>query len=144
MSNTTIAVYDEPEQWPELLAVLRENISPSPTECDELITNVEDPIKYVAGITYKCYPYLTIDHVILDKSVVTRSFITAVLDYCFTKDEVIRSFVKSSNTKSIKFMNQLGFVNEGKYRKYFSDGSDFVIFSLTKYEWAVNKHRRLD
>ena len=142
--SSTIAVYDEPEQWPELLAVLRENISPSPTECDELITNVEDPIKYVAGITYKSYPYLTIDHVILDKSVVTRSFITAVLDYCFTKDEVIRSFVKSSNTKSLKFMNQLGFVNEGKYRKYFSDGSDFVIFSLTKYEWANNKHRRLD
>ena len=111
MSNTTIAVYDEPEQWPELLAVLREKITPSPTECDELITNVEDPIKYVAGITYKHYPYLTIDHVILDKSVVTRSFITAVLDYCFTKNEVIRSFVKSSNTKSVKFMNQLGFVN---------------------------------
>ena len=143
MSNT-IAVYDEPEQWPELLAVLRENISPSPTECDELITNTGDLIKYVAGITYKHYPYLTIDHVILDKSVVTRSFITAVLDYCFTKSEVIRSFVKSSNTKSLKFMNQLGFVNEGKYRKYFSDGSDFVIFSLTKYEWENNKHRRID
>ena len=143
MSNT-IAVYDEPEQWPELLAVLRENISPSPTECDELITNTGVLIKYVAGITYKHYPYLTIDHVILDKSVVTRSFITAVLEYCFTKSEVIRSFVKSSNTKSLKFMNQLGFVNEGKYRKYFNDGSDFVIFSLTKYEWENNKHRRFD
>lgn len=144
MSSTKIAVYDEPEHWPELLAVLRENISPSPTECDELITNVEDQIKYVAGITYKQYPYLTIDHVILDKSVVTRSFITAVLDYCFTKDEVIRSFVKSSNTKSLKFMNQLGFVNEGRYRKYFNDGSDFAIFSLTKYEWENNKHRRIN
>lgn len=143
MSNTTIAVYDEPEQWPELITVLREQISPSPTECDELITNTEDPIKYIAGITYKHYPYLTIDHVILDKSIVTRSFITAVLDYCFSKKEVIRSFVRSSNIKSVKFVTQLGFVNEGKYRRYFPNGDDFLIFSLTRYEWLVNGHRRV-
>lgn len=139
-----IAIYDEPEQWPEIWSVLKDSITPSPTECDELITDTNEPLKYVASIIYKHYPYLTIDHTILDKSIVTRSFITTVLDYCFTKKEVIRSFVKSSNKKSIKFLTQLGFVREGAYRKYFSDGSDFVIFSLTKYEWAVNKHRRLD
>ena len=139
-----IAIYDKPEQWPEIWSVLKDFITPSPNECDELITDTNEPLKYIASIIYKHYPYLTIDHTILDKSIVTRSFITTVLDYCFTKKEVIRSFVKSSNKKSIKFLTQLGFVREGAYRKYFSDGSDFVIFSLTKYEWAVNKHRRLD
>ena len=139
-----IAIYDEPEQWPEIWSVLKDSITPSRTECDELITDTNKPLKYIASIIYKHYPYLTIDHTILDKSIVTRSFITTILDYCFTKKEVIRSFVKSSNKKSIKFLTQLGFVREGAYRKYFSDGSDFVIFGLTKYEWAVNKHRRLD
>lgn len=138
-----ICVYDEPSDWPDIWTKLKNHIDPSPTECDELITDPNHPYKYIASIIYKHYPYLTIDHTILDKSIVTRSFITAVLDYCFTKREMIRSFVKSSNTKSIKFLTQLGFVREGAYRHYFSDGSDFVIFSLSKYEWEVNKHRRV-
>ena len=139
----TIAVYDNPSDWPELWIKLRESMVPSPTESDELITDLNKPVKYIASIIYKHYTYLTIDHVILDKSIVTRSFITAVLDYCFSKREMIRSFVRSSNTKSMKFITQLGFVKEGAYRKYFSDGSDFVIFSLSKYEWLVNEHRRV-
>lgn len=138
-----IAIYDEPEQWPEIWTIIKTHIDPAPIESDELITDLNHPYKYVASIVYKHYPYLTIDHTILDKSIVTRSFITTVLDYCFTKKEMIRSFVKSSNKKSIKFLTQLGFVREGAYRKYFSDGSDFVIFSLSKYEWVVNKHRRV-
>lgn len=138
-----IAIYDQPEQWPEIWTVLKDSIIPSPTECDELITDTNEPLKYIASIVYKHYNYLVIDHTILDKSIVTRSFITTILDYCFTKREMIRSFVKSSNTKSIKFLTQLGFVREGAYRHYFSDGSDFVIFSLSKYEWEVNKHRRV-
>lgn len=138
-----IKIYDEPEQWMDIWTILKERINPSPTECDELITDTSNPFKYIASITYKNYPYLVIDHTILDKSVVTRSFITTILDYCFTKRPIIRSFVKGNNTKSNKFMQHLGFIQEGKYRQYFQDGDDFNIYSMTREEWNNNPFRRI-
>lgn len=123
--------------------ILQERINPAPTESDEIITDLSLPVKYIASITYKNYPYLVIDHTILDKSVVTRSFITTILDYCFTKRPIIRSFVKGNNTKSNKFMQHLGFIQEGKYRQYFQDGDDFNIYSMTREEWNNNPFRRI-
>lgn len=143
MQNNNIIVYDEPEQWRDVWMILADRLDPRPTECDELITDTNKPYKYIASITYKHYPYLVVDHTVLDKTVLNRSFITNVLTYCFTKRDTIRSFVKSTNAKSIKFMNQLHFVNEGCYRKYFDDGSDFLIFSMFKEEWEKNPYNRV-
>lgn len=120
--------------------ILKESMFPQPTETDELIIDTKDNmVRYICSIVYKNYDYLVFDHTCLDKSVFTRSFITEILDYCFTKKDVIRAFVKSDNVKSLKFMRQIGFSNDGCYRKYFKDGTDFVIFSLFKEEWERNR-----
>ena len=92
----------------------------------------------VGGVTYSCFTGREIWAAIWvdDKSVWSRKNLQAMFAYPFEVCGVVRlcGIVSAKNKASLKMMEQMGFVQEGRYRKYFPNDVDGIVFAMLKEE----------
>ena len=92
----------------------------------------------IGGVTFSGYTGREIWAAIFvdDRSMWSRTNLKTMFSYPFLDCEVVRLVVliKSDNETSKKMCKQLGFIQEGVYRKYFEDDADAVVMAMLKDE----------
>lgn len=96
--------------------------------------------KLVGGVTYANYTTREIWASIWleNKRALTRPILRELFSYPFITCGVVRltTNTKASNEKSLKMQKQMGYVYEGRLRRFFGDedGDDAIILSMLKEE----------
>lgn len=92
----------------------------------------------VGGVTFSSYTGREIWAAIWvdDRSVWSRKNLNTMFSYPFEVCDVVRLcvLVAETNTTSKKMIEQLGFVKEGQYRKYFANDVDAQVWSMLREE----------
>lgn len=92
----------------------------------------------VGGVTYSSYSGREIWAAIWvdDRSVWSRKNLKTMFSYPFEECGVvsIRTIAAVTNTASMKMTEQLGFVREGLYRKYFPNDVDAQVWGMLREE----------
>jgi len=67
----------------------------------------------------------------------TMDLFNGVFDTIFNKLEAVRAtaLIAEDNVNSLRFVNHLGFTNEGRMRKAYDGDKDMLVFGLLKEEY---------
>ena len=89
--------------------------------------------KIVAGVIYEDYNGKSVVVHIAITGRLTPQFVKAICEYAFITCKVNKAIapVSSANVKSIKFVENMGFIEEGRIRDAAPDG-DIIMYTLGK------------
>lgn len=102
--------------------------------------------KLVGGVTYTNYTKREIWASIWmdDKKALTKGIMREIYSYPFIKCDVLRlcTNTRAGNEESLKLQKKMGFVEEGRLRRFFGDEphEDAILMSMLKEECRWIKH----
>jgi RimJ/RimL family protein N-acetyltransferase len=93
----------------------------------------------VAGVLYECYTGISVHtHIASDGSRhwLTPAYLSSIFRYPFLQIRCSRitANVRADNCDSRRFVQHLGFMQEGIMREGCADGSDLIIYGMLKRE----------